>query len=220
MSGGGVELATFLAKGGHMLDTVPFQAVPGGPLVRVRCYSKQRNNRRNDWKGFGVIAAQDFRKGVRIANFEGERVSVRPTGNAVEVVDLSSNGGYMLRPRVLGRESIAWAINTGQMEFPPVGNNAKLIATRDSAYVRSSKPIRAGQEIFTTYGASYKMSEHRETQRTRLQGKHTDATNRLAPSIAKARHKSSRRKGRDFGDSKRPISGTANARLSSCIRGT
>jgi len=205
---GGVPIKAFLAGGGHMLNSELFQAVQGGPMVRLRSFNKLRNALRNDFKGFGMIAGEEIKKGVRIANFDGGRVDESSSYDVTDVVSLQGKGGYIIRPGKLNVESVGWAINSGQMSFPPVTNNAKIVATTSEAYVLSTRKINKGEEIYTSYGRSYPMKLHRDFQSKELQHsqlKVKDAPKgrkRLATSIAKQNRKKRNRRGADFGETR------------------
>jgi hypothetical protein len=98
--------------------------------------------------GLGLFAAKDFKKDTKVVDYKGE------------VSDHASGGDYDLEIKpnkfVNANKSI-YVGSYSNMARRGDGktNNAKLTAYQSEGRIKSTRPIKAGGEVLTSYGRSY-----------------------------------------------------------------
>ncbi len=112
--------------------------------------------------GMGLFAEKDFKKGDTIVKYEGEKITWKECikrNNKQESV-----GCYYLfinNRKCIDAQHTLWALGryandaTGFNRIPGLRNNSRYEVEKGEAYIIASRNIKAGEEIFVSYGRGY-----------------------------------------------------------------
>ncbi|MES2394484.1 MAG: SET domain-containing protein-lysine N-methyltransferase [Bacteroidota bacterium] len=110
--------------------------------------------------GKGLFIKRDVKKGERIVEYLGEIISWKECDIRAE----RDEGGYVF---YVSRNKCIDAFNTpeelarfandakGLTKIPGITNNCKYEIYKKSGWIAATKNIKAGSEIFVSYGAEY-----------------------------------------------------------------
>ncbi len=112
--------------------------------------------------GMGLWAEKDFKRGDIIVKYDGDRITWKECEKRNE--EQEGFGGYYLfisKRRCIDAQYTLWAKGryandaAGLTRVEGLRNNARYEIIKGEAYIKASRNIKAGEEIFVSYGKSY-----------------------------------------------------------------
>ena len=112
--------------------------------------------------GLGLWAKRDFKKGEIIVMYDGERVTWKECEK--RNLEQEGHGGYYMfinKRRCIDAQHTLWAKGRyandacGVSRVPGLRNNSRYEVIDGDVFIVASRNIKAGEEIFVSYGKSY-----------------------------------------------------------------
>ena len=110
--------------------------------------------------GKGLFSKRDIKKGERIVEYVGEIITEKELDRRAEN-DIYGYAFYINKNRCIDAfympEALARFANDakGITRLPGVTNNAEYEVWKNRGWIKATKDIKAGSEIFVSYGAEY-----------------------------------------------------------------
>jgi SET domain-containing protein len=112
--------------------------------------------------GQGLWAAKDFKRGDVIVKYDGEKI----TWKECERRNLAQEGYgcyylYINKRKCIDAQYTIWAQGryandaAGLCRIEGLRNNSKYEIIKGEAFIKASRNIKAGEEIFVSYGKAY-----------------------------------------------------------------
>lgn len=112
--------------------------------------------------GLGLWTEKDLKRGEVIVKYEGETVSWKECERRNEAQE--GYGGYYLfisKNKCIDAQYTLWAQGryandaAGLFRIEGIRNNARYVVIKGEGYIMASRNIKAGEEIFVSYGKAY-----------------------------------------------------------------
>jgi hypothetical protein len=98
--------------------------------------------------GLGLFTTKDFKKDTKVVDYKGE-ISDHASGGDYDLEITPNKFVNANKSKYVGGYSNMARRGDGKT------NNAKLTAYRGEGRIKSTKPIKAGKEVLTSYGREY-----------------------------------------------------------------
>ena len=112
--------------------------------------------------GLGLYAERDFKKGEAIVKYDGEKITWKECVRRNEAQE--EYGCYYLyinKRRCIDAQYTLWAKGryandaAGMNRVAGLRNNSRYEVVKGEVFITASRNIKAGEEIFVSYGRSY-----------------------------------------------------------------